>query len=196
MARTVRVVDSPAYARMDRIRPDVEVVETDGSGLYGRRWAGRGSFVFVLILALVAVWLYRNRGVEVFGRPISVEAPTTVNPPPVEIKTAPVIPPLLTVEQQPGITVEQQPEITAEQQSDITGYSRVAAERLNLRERPGFQYRVISILPRNWEVAILRQLHITPDGEVWVEVMAPTNQGWLKGWVIQRYLDSCDCPVY
>ena len=196
MARSVRVIDSPAYARMDRIRPDVEVVETNGSELYGRRWAGGGYLVFILILALVAIWMYRNRGVEVFGRPISVGVPTSGSVSPVEIKTAPVISPELTVEQAPIVTVEHQPEITVEQQSDVMGYSRVVAESLNLRARPGVQYRVVSILPRNWEVAILRQLHITLDGEAWVEVMAPTNQGWLKGWVMQRYLDSCNCPVY
>jgi len=43
-------------------RPEVEVMDTVVRGPDGRRWTGRGSLVFVLILALVTIWLYRNRG--------------------------------------------------------------------------------------------------------------------------------------
>jgi hypothetical protein len=114
--------------------------------------------------------------------------------PPAKIETGPVIPPLA-VEEAPG-TVEERPGITADQQSDIMGYSRVISERLNLRERPGVQYYVLSNLPRYWEVAILRQLHITPNGEKWVEVLADTGRGWQKGWVMTRYLEPCNCPIY
>lgn len=81
------------------------------------------------------------------------------------------------------------PVMPASQQSEVTGYARVAAERLNLRVGPGAQYAAINVLPRNWEVAILRQLHIANDGETWVEVMVKTNQGWQKGWVTQRLLE-------
>ena len=46
------------------------------------------------------------------------------------------------------------------------------------------------------QVAVLRQLHVYHNGETWVEVMASTNQGWRKGWVMRNHLDSCNCPTY
>jgi Bacterial SH3 domain len=96
----------------------------------------------------------------------------------------------------PRVAVEQRPALTTELQSDIMGYARIIAENANLRERPGVQYRLISVLPRNREVAVLRQLHINTNGEAWVEVLAATDQGWRKGWVMRRFLDSCNCPTY
>ena len=182
MARTVRVIDSPEYARLGGIRPDVEVVETDGGGLYGRRFVGRDSLVFILILVLIVVWIYWNRGVGFFGDLVNetpnaeISAAGVANP--VESEVPSVVPPVVP------------PFVGDGQQSDVIGYTRVAADRLNLRAGPGFQYNVIYILPRDWEVAILRQSHITPDGEAWVQVMVNTDQGWQKGWVIQRYLES------
>ena len=185
-------------------RPEVEVVDADGRGPYGRRWTGRGSLVFVLILALVTIWLYRKRGSEVIGEQTVIDIPARGSETPIEIKTAPVDPPVVAVPEQPGViaegrpvvTVEQRPLLTAEQQSDIMGYARVMSDSLNLRARPGFQYEVISVLPRNWEVAVLRQLHVYNNGDTWVEVAALTNQGWRKGWVMRNYLDSCNCPTY
>jgi hypothetical protein len=185
-------------------RPEVEVLDAEGRGPYGRRWTGRGSLVFVLILALVTIWLYRNRGPEVFGRQTGIDIPARGSATPIEIETAPVDPPVeaiperprVIVEKRPVVTVEQRPLPAAAQQSDIMGYARVMSDSLNLRSRPGFQYEVISVLPGNWEVAILRQLHVYPNGETWVEVMAWTNQGWRKGWVMRNHLDSCNCPTY
>lgn len=173
MARSIRVIEAPEYARMSPVRQDVEFMETGSYGSYG----GRYSIVVILVLFLIVVWIYRNGDVGVFGRLSSekpgaeLSAPRGVNP--VEREAPPVVPPV----------------ISADQQSDVIGYARVAAERLNLRAEPGVQYAVINVLPRNWEVAVLRQLHITNDGEVWVEVMVETNQGWQRGWVTQRFLE-------
>lgn len=186
------------------IRPDVEVVDSDYRGSYGRRWAGRESLVFVLILALASIWLYRNSGLDVFGKQAVIDIQASGSGTPVEIKTAPVDPPLVTiteqpqviVEAQPVVTVEQRALLTAEQQSHIMGYARVVSDSLNLRARPGIQYEVISVLHRNWEVAVLRQLHVYHNGETWVEVMALTNQGWRKGWVMRNNLGPCNCLTY
>jgi Bacterial SH3 domain len=185
-------------------RPEVEVVDTDGRGPYGRRWTGRESLVLVLILALVTIWLYRKRGQEVFGEQTVIDIPARGSETPIEIQTAPVDPPVVAIPERPRViiqgrptvTVEQRPLLTAEQQSDIMGFARVMSDSLNLRARPGFQYEVISVLPRNYEVAVLRQLHVYHNGETWVEVMASTSQGWRKGWVMRNYLDSCNCPTY
>jgi len=160
--------------------------------------------VFVLILALISLWLYRNRGPEVLGKQTVIDIPARGSATPVEIETTPVDPPVeaiperprVIVEEGPVAIVEQRPLLTAEQQSDIMGYARVMSDSLNLRARPGLQYEVISVLPRNWEVAVLRQLHVYHNGETWVEVMASTNQGWRKGWVMRNHLDSCNCPTY
>jgi hypothetical protein len=187
------------------IRPEVEVVDTEySSGPYERRWLGRESLVVILILALAIIWLYRNRGLEALGKQGVIDIQTTGSEPPVEIETAPVDPPVVAIPErprviiagQPVVTVEQRPLLTAKQQSEITGYARVMSDSLNLRARPGFQYEVISVLPRNWELAVLRQSHVYPNGETWVEVMAWTNQGWRKGWVMRDHLDSCNCPIY
>jgi len=195
MARDVRVVDSPGYLGGGVIRPGVEVMEIDGRLPYRRRWTGREPLVLILILTLVAIWVYRYYGDEVFGRHIGLWTPESESAPPVKIETAPVVPPVAPVEEPPTVAVEQGPVIAAEQQSDIMGYSRVMAERLNLRESPGYERRVIAVLHRDWEVAILRQSHITPNGDVWVEVMAQTGDGWRKGWVMRQYLESCNCPA-
>jgi len=184
--------------------PEVKVVDADGRGPYGRRWTDKGPLLLVLILALVTIWLYRNRGLEVIGKQTVIDIPGSGSATPIEIETAPVDPPVeavpewprVVVEDRPVVTVEQRPLLTAEQQSDIMGYARVMSDRLNLRARPGSQYEVICVLPRNWEVAVLRQLHVYDNGEAWVEVMASTNQGWRKGWVMRNYLDSCNCPTY
>jgi Bacterial SH3 domain len=184
--------------------PEVEVVDADGRGPYGRRWTGKGQLVFVLILALVTIWLYRNRNPEVFGKQTVIDIPARGSSTPVEIETTPVDPPVEAIPERPRVIVEegqvaiveQRPLLTAEQQSDIMGYARVMSDSLNLRARPGLQYEVISVLPRNWEVAVLRQLHVYHNGETWVEVMASTNQGWRKGWVMRNHLDSCNCPTY
>ena len=186
------------------LRPEVEVVDTEYRGPYGRQWTVRESLVVVLILALAAIWLYRNRGPEVFGQQTVIDIQARGSEPPVEIETAPVDPPVVAipelprviVDEQPVVTVERRQLLTAEQQSDIMGYARVMSDSLNLRSRPGFQYEVISVLPRNWEVAVLRQLHVSHNGETWVEVMSSTNQGWRKGWVMRNHLDSCNCPTY
>jgi hypothetical protein len=178
MARSVRVIDQPDYARVGPVRPEVEVVESGNYGSYGRRY----SIAVILILLLIVVWIYRNEGMGVFGRMISerpaadLSVPGGVNP--IESGAPPVVPPMI-----PEI-----PEIPAGQQSDVIGYARVAVERLNLRSGPGVQYAVINVLPRNLEVAVLRQVHITNYGEAWVEVMINTNQGWQRGWVTQRNL--------
>jgi hypothetical protein len=160
--------------------------------------------VFVLILVLVTIWLYRNRSPEVFGKQTVIDIPAQESATPVEIETAPVDPPIeaipegppVIVRERPVVVAEQRPLPTAGQQSDIMGYARVMSDSLNLRARPGFQYDVISVLPRNYEVAVLNQLHVYHNGETWVEVMALTNQGWRKGWVMRNYLDSCNCPTY
>jgi hypothetical protein len=185
-------------------RPEVEVMAAEGRGPYGRRWTGGGSLVFVLILALVTIWLYRNRGLEVFGKQTGIDMPARGSATPIEIETEPVDPPFVAIPEQPRVIVEkppvviaeQRPLITAEQQSDIMGFARVMSDSLNLRARPGFRYGVISVLPRNYEVAVLRQSHVYHNGETWVEVMASTNQGWRKGWVMRNHLDSCNCPTY
>jgi hypothetical protein len=193
-------------------RPQVEVVDAEVRGPYGRRPTGRGPLVFVLILALITIWLYRNWRPEVFGKQTVIDTSARGSATPIEIETAPVDPPFVaiperprvivevrpevTVEQRPGVDYRQWPLPTAEQQSEIVGNARVMSDSLNLRARPGFQNKVISVLPRNWEVAVLRQLHVYPNGETWVEVMASTNQGWRKGWVMRNHLDSCNCPTY
>jgi Bacterial SH3 domain len=185
-------------------RPEVEVLDTEGRGPYGRRWTGRGSLVFVLILALVTIWLYRNRGPLDFGKQTGINIPARGSETPIEIGTTPVDPPVEAIPERPRVIVEERsgvdyrhrPLLTAEQQSDIVGNARVMSDSLNLRDHPGFQYEVISVLPRNWEVAVLRQLHVYNNGDTWVEVMALTNQGWRKGWVMRNYLDSCNCPTY
>jgi len=197
MARSVRVIDESGYPG-GVIRPDVEVMEFDGRIPYRRRWSGREPLVMILVLVLIAIWVYRNSAGEAFGRQLGEWIPSTRNSAPVEVETAPVDPPLAPVEysptppveELPTAPVERAPAITVEQQSDILGYARVASERLNLREQPGFERRVIAILPRNWEVAILRQSHQTPNGDVWVEVFTETDYGRRKGWVMWRYLDT------
>jgi hypothetical protein len=146
------------------------------------------------------------------GERTGIDVPARGSSIPIEIETAPVDPPVvafpeqprviieerpeMTVEPRPGVNCRQCPLLTAEQQSDIMGYARVMSNSLNLRAHPGFQYKVISVLPRKWEVAVLRQLHVYHNGETWVEVMASTDQGWRKGWVMRTYLDSCNCPTY
>jgi hypothetical protein len=185
-------------------RPQVEVVNAVGKGPYGRRWTGGGPLVFVLILALISLWLYRNRGPEVLGKQTVIDIPARGSATPIEIETEPVYPPgvatperpRVIVEERPGVDDQQRPLLTAEQQSDILGAARVISDSLNLRARPGIKYEVISVLPRNFEVAVLRQLHVYHNGETWVEVMASTNQGWRKGWVMRNHLDSCNCPTY
>jgi hypothetical protein len=185
-------------------RPEVEVVDAVGVGPYGRRWTSSGSLVFVLILVLVTIWLYRNRSPEVFEKQTVIDIPAQVSATPAEIETAPVDPPIEAIPEGPRVIVRERPVVVAEQrpfptagrQSDIMGHARVMSESLNLRARPGFQYDVISVLPRNYEVAVLNQLHVYHSGETWVEVMALTNQGWRKGWVMRNYLDSCNCPTY
>jgi len=208
--------------------------------------------VFIIILALVAIRLYQNRGSEVFGKRINAGEAEPSPTPHIEIKTAPVDPPVVTVAEPPSvaaepprvaakpprvaakplrvaakplrvaakpprvagephrvvsrprrvagepprIAVEREPALTTELKSDIMGYARIIAENANLREGPGIQYRLISVLPRNLEVAVLRQLHINTNGEAWVEVLAATDQGWRKGWVMRSFLNSCNCPTY
>ena len=197
MARNVKVIDSSGYSGGGFLKPEIEVMEIDGRGPYSpygrRRWRGGEPLVLILILAIVAIWMYQKSGGEVFGRQIGGWISATRNVPPVEIETAPVAPPLAPVEEAPVVTVNRRTALTAEQQSDILGNSRVEAESLNLRDQPGLERRVIAVLPRHWEVAILRQSHVTPNGDVWVEVMAETDDGWRKGWVIWRYLESCNC---
>jgi hypothetical protein len=200
MARDVRVVESSGYSGGGFLRPDVEVI--NGRGPYTRRrWRGGEPLVLILILALVAIWMYQKTGGELFGRQIGGWISTPSKVPPVEIETAPVAPPVapvapVPVEEPPPVTVEPRPALTAEQQSDILGHSRVGVERLNLRDQPGLDRRVIAVLPRHWEVAILRQAHVTPNGDVWIEVMAETDGGWRMGWVLRRYLESCiNCPT-
>ena len=228
---------------VDTRKPDV--VEVDDRGSYRRRWTGGWSLVFIIILALVAIRLYQNRGSEVFGKRINAGEAEPSPTPHIEIKTAPVDPPVVTVAEPPSvaaepprvaakpprvaakplrvaakpprvagephrvvsrprrvagepprIAVEREPALTTELKSDIMGYARIIAENANLREGPGIQYRLISVLPRNLEVAVLRQLHINTNGEAWVEVLAATDQGWRKGWVMRTFLDSCNCPTY
>ena len=264
----------PRY--VDTGKPNV--VGVDDRGSYRRRWTGRGSLVFILILTLAGIRLYQDRGGEVFGKRINDgEAepraePRTTPTPPIEIKTAPVDPPDVAVEEplreaerpprvaakpprvaarpprvaarsprvaakspriaarslsvaaaphrvtarssrlalephsvatrprrvaveHPTVTFERQPALTTELQFDIMGYARIITENANLRERPGVQYRLISVLSRNREVAVLRQLHINTNGEAWVEVLAATDQGWRKGWVMRSFLNSCNCPA-
>ncbi len=215
MARNIRIVDSPGYSRGGVTRPDVEVVETDVGGPYRRRRTGRGPLVFILIFALAAIWVYQSNGGEILGSQFGVRIPSVRNAPPVEIETAPVVPPVAPIETAPVVppvapvedlptvtTVEDTPTvsieprvITAERQLEVIGHSRVGVDRLNLRARPGFDRRVIAILPMDREVAILRPLHITPNGDEWVKVMADTDQGWLEGWVMRRHLESCNCPL-
>src|SRR4030095_10858207 len=95
---------------VDTRKPDV--VEVDDRSSDGWRWTGRGTLVFILILALVAIRLYQNRGSEVFGKRINAgeaEPRTTPTPTPtphIEIKTAPVDPP-------PSVAVEEPPRGTA-----------------------------------------------------------------------------------
>ena len=195
MARNIRFVDSPAYSRGGFMRPNIDVVETDGRIPYRRRWSGGEPLLFILILGLLAIWMYRNSGWESFGKQFGIGTSSSRSVPPVDIETAPVVPPVAPVEEAPEATAEQSAVITAERQSDIMGYSRVVSDSLNLRAHPGFDRRVIAVLPKYWDVAILRQSHITPNGDVWVEVMAETDHGWLKGWVLQRYLEACNCPA-
>jgi hypothetical protein len=160
--------------------------------------------VFVLILVLVTIWLYRNRSLEVFGQQTVIDIPAQGSATPIEIGTAPVDPPIEAIPERPRVIVRERPVVigdqrplpTAVQQSDIMGYARVTSDSLNLRARPGFQYEVVSVLPRNYEVTVLNQLHVYDNGETWVEVMVSTNQGWRKGWVMRNYLDSCNCPTY
>jgi hypothetical protein len=174
-----------------------EVMEIDGKGPYRRRWSGREPVALILILAIVAIWMYRNSGGEFFGRRFGEWLPSPVNTPPVEVQTVPVPPPVAPVEEFPTVAVEPRPVITPEPQSDIIGYSRVVSERTNLRAGPGYEYRVIASLPRHWEVAILNQLHITPNGDMWVEVLTETDYGRRNGWVMRQYLEleSCNCPA-
>lgn len=209
MARNIRVVDSPGYLGSNFTRPDIEVMEIDGRGPYidgrgpyRRRWTGREPLALILILALVSIWMYQRSEGGFFGRTFSIGAPSTGSAPPAEIETVPVFPPAAPVvepappiEGPPLVTTEPRPIIAAGQQSDVIGYSRVMAERLNLRARPGFESGVIAVLPMYSDLAILRQLHVNPNGDVWVEVMAETDYGWQKGWVMRQYIESCNCPM-
>ena len=245
-----------------------DTVKVDNRDPYRRGWSGRLALMFILVLALVAIRLYQDRGSGVFGKltnageaePKTTPAPTFTPAPPSEIKTAPVDTPEVAVEveepprvaakpprvvaarpprvvaarptrvvaarptrvepsrvaarpsrvpvelhrvatrprrvavESPVVSIERQPALTTEMQSDVLGYARIVAESANLRERPGIQYRLINVLPRNREVAVLRQLHIDTKGEAWVEVLAETDQGWRKGWVMRNFLNLCNCP--
>jgi hypothetical protein len=192
MARNIRVVDS--------FEPSgIRDVESYGRGPYRRRWAGREPLVVILVLALGVVWVYRNLDTKYFEYPISIDTPSIGSAPSVDIGTAPVTPPETSIGSHETAIVSQ-PVVTLgasyEQQSDIMGYARVLADSLNLRAGPGFQHYVISALPGNSEVAVLRQLDIDPDGVAWVEVLGETHQGWRRGWVMRLHLGSCNCPTY
>lgn len=200
MPRTVRVVDSPEYVGYGGGRPDVEVVETDGRGPYKKSWMGRETLIFLLILALVSLWLYRNSGAEFFGRRMSIGSPipqsvdsATVNASPASPPLTPVEPPLTAPMDTHAIVGGGQP---LEGRAEVMGYAQVLSDSLNLRAGPGYQFYVVNILPRYLTVAVLQQLHIANDGEPWVEVMIDTNQGWQRGWVNRRFLSSCHCPTY
>lgn len=192
MARNIRVVDS--------FEPSgIRDVESYGRGPYRRRWAGREPLVVILVLALGVVWVYRNLDTKYFEYPISIDTPSIGSAPSVDIGTAPVTPPETSIGSH-ETAIGSQPVVTLgasyEQQSDIMGYARILADSLNLRAGPGFQHHVISALPGNSEVAVLRQLDIDPDGVAWVEVLGETHQGWRRGWVMRLHLGSCNCPTY
>src|SRR5215471_18312659 len=142
---------------VDTRKPDV--VEVDDRGTYRRRWTGRWSLVFIIILALVAIRLYQTRGSEVFGKRINAGEAEPSPTPHIEIKTAPVDPPVVTVAEPPRvaakpvrvaakphrvvsrprrvaaepprIAVEREPALTTELKSDIMGYARIIAENAN-----------------------------------------------------------------
>jgi hypothetical protein len=147
----------------------------------------------VLILALLAIWMYRRSGWEVLGRQFGFGSPTPGVFRPIEIGNSPVAPPAPSVEEIPTFPRDPRPAIPAEQQSEVLGFSTVMTESLNLREAPGYERRVIAVLPKYWQVAILRQLHVNPNGDRWIEVRAQTEAGSLKGWVMEQYLEPCNC---
>ena len=155
------------------------MMETENNFSYGRRFRGREALALILLLLLV-VWVYRNDGLGSLRRLIDRGPTATGGENPIENAPPPLLP--------PGVKVSVQ--------SDVMGYTRVAAERLNLRSGPGVRYSVTATLLRGWRVAVLRQLHVTTSGEAWIEVMAETSRGWQYGWVSQRYLEPCDCPYF
>jgi hypothetical protein len=158
---------------------------------------GRETLIFLLGLALVSLWMYRNSGSEYFGSQMGMGIPLPSTAPPVEVSESPASPPLTTpVEPPPSPVVDPRPIVTVEQPSDIMGYAQVLSYSLNLRSGPGYQYYVTNVLPQYLTVAVLRQLHISNDGEAWVEVMIETTQGRQRGWVNRQFLSSCHCPTY
>src|SRR4030095_16559055 len=82
------------------------------------------------------------------------------------------------------------PPVAAPQYQDpeVTGYARTTAEGVNLRRGPSIDYRASLVLPRGWQVLVLRQTHVDNAGEVWIEVSVWTQQGFERGWINQRYL--------
>src|SRR5262249_21963368 len=117
-------------------KPDV--AEVDDRGPYRRRWTGKVSLVFILILALVAIRLYQNRDSEGFWkRIIAEEAEPRTTPPPhieitptpiTEIKTAPVDP--------PDVVVEEPPKVAARPPRVAARPPRVAARPPRMAARP------------------------------------------------------------
>jgi hypothetical protein len=173
---------------------------------------GRETLIFLLVLALVSLWMYRNGGTGFWGAQMSTGIPIPRTVTPVEIHEAPASPPVTVVAEPPvtvaaqpppvvippreEIIVDPQPQVTVARHSDIMGYAQVLSDSLNLRSGPGSQFYVINVLPRFLTIGVLRQMHIGNDGEPWVEVIIDTDQGPQRGWVDRRYLSSCHCPTY
>lgn len=170
------------------------------------RYGGRNSIIVIVVLMLLLAWMYTTRGFASLGfgvnqGPAAVTWPSDVRPTveptiavtnetyPVPLPATPLpVPADVRVTDQAtpvqlpgtGTTVYTTPE--------ILGTARVAGDNVNMRTGPSENYRAAVVLPRGWEVYVMRQSHIDNYGEVWIEVSVRTDQGMEKGWINRRYL--------
>lgn len=195
MARSVQITDSR--------RPDYgPTIYDDGVVADGRsRIRSSGSLLILLVVLLVIAGFLMNRNSGSFSfqgnRSLgSIWTPFSSESTPVQVTmdTRPGSAELPVIGADPSAgtvgTVNEASVVwpQANAQTDVIGYARVAADTLYMRSGPGAWYQAIYALPRDWPVSLLKQSHLNNYGEVWVEVMVESNQGFQKGWVSRQYL--------
>jgi hypothetical protein len=177
------------------------------------RYSNRNSLIVIVILLLIVAWIYATRGFGSLGFGV-IREPAAVNWPAAGV--SPTVIPTISAEigtenvpltptftpspadvritDQPGPVPlpGTAPRTAAPIAADarFIGTARVTGDNVNMRSGPRENYRAVVILPRNWEVYVMRQSHVDNAGEVWIEVTVNTDQGTQKGWINRRYLSS------
>lgn len=175
------------------------------------RYSNRSSLLVIVILLLIVGWIYATRGfgslgLGVYREPIAVVSPTVYPTTSAEIgaENVPLSPSMqpspadVRITDQPGpvqlpgagagTVAGSRAPIAAD--AGYIATARVTGDNVNMRSGPRENYRAVVILPRNWEVYVMRQSHVDNSGEVWIEVTVSTDQGTQKGWINRRYLSS------